>query len=57
MTLGTGLVVEFGDQHVGWLDISMDDPFLMGMLDCPADSDEQLQDVLSYSGCAGRNTQ
>jgi hypothetical protein len=30
-------------QHVRWFDVAVNDPFLMGMLHCVADGDEQFQ--------------
>ena len=41
--LGDRLAVVQGDQHVGRLDVAMDDPFLVGMLHRLADGDKQLQ--------------
>ena len=41
--LGRGLAVFDRHQHVGGLEVAMDDPLLMGMLHRLADGDEQLQ--------------
>ncbi len=41
--LGNGAVVVQRDQHVGRLDVAMDDSLLVGVLNRLADGDEQLQ--------------
>jgi hypothetical protein len=41
--LGHGFAVVRGDEHIGWLDVAVNDPFLVGMLDGVADRVEQLQ--------------
>ena len=43
ITFGTGAVVVEGDQHVGRLDVAVDDALLVGVLNRLADRDEQLQ--------------
>ena len=43
MTLGRRLAVDERDHHIRRLDIPVDDPLLVGMLDRPADRHEQLQ--------------
>ncbi len=43
ITLGTGLPSYMRHQHVGGLDVAVDDPLLMGVLDCLADRHEQLE--------------
>ena len=43
ITLGTGLSSYMRHQHVGRLDVAVDDAFLMGVLDGLADRHEQLQ--------------
>ena len=43
ITLGTGLPSCESDQDVGGLDVAVDDPLLVGVLDRLADADEQLQ--------------
>ena len=41
--LGDGHAVDDGHQHVGGLQVAVDDPLLVGVLHGPADQDEQLQ--------------
>ncbi len=41
--LGHCLIIVLGDQDVGWLEVAMDDPLLMGVLHRLADGDEQFQ--------------
>ena len=41
--LGHGAVVVGGDEHVRWLDVAVDDAFLMGVLDRLANRHEELQ--------------
>ena len=43
ITLGTGLPSYRRDQDVGGLDVAVDDPLLVGVLDRLADGDEELQ--------------
>ena len=43
ITFGTGSLVVLGHQHVRRLDVAVDDPLLMGVLDRLADRHEQLQ--------------
>ena len=43
--LGDRLAVVQCDHHVGRLDVAMDDSFLMSVLDCLADRDEQFQSL------------
>ena len=43
ITLGTGLLVVLGDEDVRRLDVAVDDPLLVGVLDRLADRHEQLQ--------------
>ena len=44
--LGDGLAVLDKDQDVGGLDVPVDDPLLVGVLDSVADLHEQLQPLL-----------
>ena len=41
--LGLGLAVAEGHQHVGWLDVAVDNPLLVGVLDRPADREEEFE--------------
>jgi hypothetical protein len=45
--LGHGLVVSQGDEDIGGFEVTMNDPFLMGVLDGIADLQEQLQPLLN----------
>ena len=56
ITLGTGLPSWMHDQHVGRLDVAVDDAFLVGVLDRLADRDEQLQPLAEASGAVRRST-
>jgi hypothetical protein len=42
ITFGDGLPILECDEYVGRFEIAMDDPFHMGVLDGPADLEEQL---------------
>ena len=50
------LAVVQGDQHVGRLEVAVDDPLLVGVLDRLADRDEQLQPLAAASAGARRST-
>ena len=43
---GHGPIVVIGHQHVGRLQIAVDDSLLMGMLDCGADGEKQVESLL-----------
>ena len=47
-------VVE-GDQHIGRLEVAMDDPLLVGVLDRLADRDEQLQPLAGRELASSQN--
>ena len=47
--LGHGLAVVERDQHVRRLDVAVDDPLLVGVLDRLADRDEELQPLFGVS--------
>ena len=44
------------DQHVGRLEVAVDDPLLMGVLHRLADRDEQLQPLARREAVAGRSS-
>ncbi len=44
--LGCGFALDGCDQNVGGFEIAMNDPFLVCMVDCLADSTEELQSIL-----------
>ena len=54
--LGHRLAVVERDQHVGRLDVAVDDALLVGVLDRLADRDEQLQPLAAASGGSRRST-
>ena len=54
--LGHRLAVVEGDQDVGRLDVAVDDPLLVGVLDRLADRDEQLQPLAGGSAGSGRSS-
>jgi hypothetical protein len=47
--LGHRLAIMRGDQHVRRLDVAVDDPLLMGVLDRLADGDEDIQPFFGLS--------
>ena len=56
ITLATGTAVVQRDQDVGRLEVAVDDPLLVGVLDRLADLDEQLQPLADVEAVAGRRT-
>ena len=54
--LGHRLAVVQRDQDVGRLEVAVDDPLLVGVLDGLADLDEQLQPLVASSARSGRST-
>ena len=56
MTLGTGRPSCSVDQHVGRLEVAMDDALLMGVLHGLADLNEQLQPLADGAAAFGRST-
>ena len=54
--LGDGLAVVERHQDVRGLDVAVDDPLLVRVLDRLADRDEQLQPLAGRQPVAGRNT-
>ena len=56
MTLGTGLPSYERDQHVGRLDVAVDDPLLVRVLHGLADRDEQLEPLARRQLGARRST-
>ena len=53
--LGDRFAIQLGDQHVGRLEVPVDDPLLMGMLDRTADVDEDPQTLAWSSARSGRS--
>ena len=50
------LVVVQGDQHVGRLEVAVDDPLLVGVLHRLADADEQFQPLPRRADGSGRSS-
>ena len=50
MTLATGMSSSSAHQYVGRLEVAVDDPLAVGVLDRSADGHEQLQTLAEGSG-------
>ena len=53
--LGDGPVIVERDHHIGRLNVAMDDPFLVGVLNGMANGDEQLEALPDGSACRHRS--
>ena len=55
ITFADGASVVQRDQHVGRLEVAVNNPLLMGMLHRLTDGDEQFQPLADRQRCSGRN--